>query len=129
MERFTIGRESDVTMAILGIQRYARNHGFPEHTIARLSTAVSELGNNIVKYCSGSGGDMVIDTSESDAILSVQVRDNGPGIENLKLAMQDHFSTSGTLGLGLPGVRRIVDHFNIISVPGQGTIVCIAVKR
>ena len=129
MERFAIRRESDVTMAVLGVQSYARHLGLPEHTIARLSTAVSELANNIVKYCSGCGGDVIIETTDSEAFLSVQVRDNGPGIGDLKLAMQDHYSTSGTLGLGLPGVRRIVDRFGIVSVPGEGTVVSIAVKR
>jgi serine/threonine-protein kinase RsbT len=59
----------------------------------------------------------------------VQVRDNGPGIPDLDKALTDHYSTSGTLGLGLPGVRRIVDSFSIVSEPGRGTVVTIGMDR
>ncbi len=53
--------------------------------------------------------------------IEVVTRDSGPGITNVEEAMTDHFSTSGTLGLGLPGVRRLVDEFEIETAPGEGT--------
>ena len=130
MERFIISRESDIDIAVVGVQAYARDHGFPDQAIARLTTAVSELGRNIHKYCPGGVGDVLVEAAtDIGGALTVQVRDNGPGIEDLELALQDHYSSSGTLGLGLPGVRRIVDHFSIVSVPGEGTVVTIAVER
>jgi serine/threonine-protein kinase RsbT len=49
--------------------------------------------------------------------------DDGPGIQDIRQAMRDGFSTSGSLGLGLPGVRRLMDEFEVASEPGQGTIV------
>jgi len=55
----------------------------------------------------------------------VEVVDRGPGIEDLDRAMQDHYSSSGTLGLGLPGVKRLVDQFTIASGEGQGTRVTV----
>ena len=130
MERFTIGCESDIAIAVVGVQAYARDQGFPQQAIARITTAVSELGRNIVKYCPGTVGDVLVEAAtDVGGALTVQVRDNGAGMEDLELALQDHYSSSGTLGLGLPGVRRIVDHFSIVSVPGEGTVVTIAVER
>jgi serine/threonine-protein kinase RsbT len=52
-------------------------------------------------------------------------RDQGPGIRNIPQAMRDGFSTSGGLGLGLPGVKRLMDEFEIQSRPGRGTTVTV----
>jgi serine/threonine-protein kinase RsbT len=59
--------------------------------------------------------------------LSIIASDKGPGIPDIRQALRDGFSTSGSLGMGLPGVRRIMDEFEINSQPGQGTVV--AVKK
>jgi serine/threonine-protein kinase RsbT len=101
----------------------AEQPGETEH----LGTAVSELARNVCKYSLGSGGDIVVDWKQIDghSCFEVQVRDNGPGISDLDKALTDHYSTSGTLGMGLPGVRRIVDSFSIVSEIGQGTVVTI----
>lgn len=128
MDRFVVRRESDIGIAIVGIGARARELGFSPEQIDRLSTAVSELANNIVKYSSQTGGDIVVKSCEREAgriNLVIQARDNGPGIKDIDLALKDHYSSSGTLGLGLPGVRRIVDEFAIISEPGIGTVVTI----
>jgi serine/threonine-protein kinase RsbT len=53
--------------------------------------------------------------------IEVIVEDRGPGIADIELAMKENVSTGGTLGLGLPGTRRLVDEFDIESQPGQGT--------
>jgi serine/threonine-protein kinase RsbT len=86
-------------------------------------TAVSELGRNILMYA-GEGEVVVttIDGSERRGIVVV-ARDQGPGIHDLQKAMLDGYSTSGSLGLGLPGVRRLMDEFAIESAPGRGTTV------
>ena len=57
--------------------------------------------------------------------VRVTFTDAGPGIADVAQAMQDGYSSSGSLGLGLPGARRLVDEFNLHSVPGQGTTVTI----
>jgi serine/threonine-protein kinase RsbT len=68
---------------------------------------------------------MMLIEDDSAGWVQVEVIDKGPGIDNLDLAMADNYSSSGTLGLGLPGVRRLVDHFDIRSTPGEGTRVCV----
>ena len=132
IERVPIIRDEDVTTAVVAAQAFARSCGFQGDAIHRLGTAVSELARNICKYCRHTGGDMLIhqeQTSGGRTCVVVQVRDNGPGIANLDQAMQDHYSSSGTLGLGLPGVKRMVDRFSILTEPGQGTVVTIALER
>lgn len=66
--------------------------------------------------------------SGHDGMLFVIARDEGPGIPDLKAAMRPGFSTSGSLGLGLPGVRRIADHFEIVS-NSHGTTVTLGKRR
>jgi serine/threonine-protein kinase RsbT len=132
LERVAINRDEDVTTAVVVVQAHARELGFGNDAIQRLGTAVSELARNIRKYCQASGGDVLIDLEEREegqVRFMVQVRDNGPGIRDLETALRDHYSSSGTLGLGLPGVRRMVDAFSIISEPGKGTVVTIGMDR
>lgn len=131
MERFIIRRETDVGIAVVATQARARELGFNRSDIDRLATAVSELARNIIKYAPDQGGDIVLtDQSGVKGLrLSVEARDNGPGIADLEAALQEHFSTSGSLGLGLPGVKRLMDEFSIVSIPGRGTVVSIALVR
>jgi serine/threonine-protein kinase RsbT len=128
MNRFLLRRETDVGIAIVGVGARARELGFSPDKIERLSTAVSELANNIIKYSPKFGGDIVVRDCKNvngRPRLIIQARDNGPGIKNIELALKEHYSSSGTLGLGLPSVRRIVDSFNIVSIPDEGTVVTI----
>lgn len=131
VERFVIQRESDIGIAIVGVQAVARKLGFSDRQIERLGTAISELARNIIRYSQPNGGDiLVLQKSQGSCLeLTIQARDNGPGIGNIEVAMTDTFSTGGGLGLGLPGVKRIVDGFGIESVPGQGTVVTISMLR
>jgi hypothetical protein len=57
--------------------------------------------------------------------IEVLVRDRGPGIQDLKKALEDHYSSGGTLGLGLPGVKRMMDDFDIDTAPTRGTTVTV----
>jgi serine/threonine-protein kinase RsbT len=91
----------------------------------KVITAASELARNALEY--GKGGEAVFELV-SDGIrkgIRIHFRDHGPGIENLDLALTDHFSTGGGLGLGLSGAKRLVDEFEIDSKPGEGTRVTI----
>ena len=87
-----------------------------------LATAISEVARNITTYAKR--GEVVLDVIKDDngrRGIRVIARDEGPGIENLELALQDGYTSGTGLGLGLPGARRLVHHFEIETAPGQGT--------
>ena len=88
-----------------------------------IATAISELARNIVLYAGR--GEIHLEIIEDGDKQGVQViaADSGPGISNVEQAMQDGYSTSGSLGLGLPGVRRLMDEMKIQSEVGKGTTV------
>jgi serine/threonine-protein kinase RsbT len=91
----------------------------------KLITAASELARNALEY--GKGGEALFEVINDGARqgLRIHFRDQGPGIEDLALALTDHYSTGGGLGLGLSGAKRLVDEFEIDSKPGEGTRVTI----
>src|SRR6266436_3313375 len=86
-------------------------------------TAISELARNIVRYATR--GEVILRVIENETTLGIEVVavDKGPGIRDVALAMVDGYSTSGSLGLGLAGVSRLMDDFEIKSASGRGTIV------
>ena len=91
----------------------------------KLITAASELGRNMLKY--GKGGETLIEivTRGRDNGVRLTFKDKGPGIADLSLAMKDGYSTGKSLGLGLPGAKRLVNEFDIKSEPGKGTTVVV----
>jgi serine/threonine-protein kinase RsbT len=93
--------------------------GFSMSQATMIATAISELARNIVTYASP--GEILL-RADNDLGLVIVARDNGPGIVNVQAALQPGFSTAGGLGLGLPGVRRIADSFDIQSGPDGTTI-------
>jgi len=120
-ERFFITNEMDVKMAVMRAGKMDIMSDASEVDCSLVATIVSELGSNIAKYA-GRGYVSVGRIERSDGVhIEVTAEDSGPGIGDIAQAMQDHFSTGGTLGLGLPGVRRMADEFSIASQPGQGT--------
>jgi serine/threonine-protein kinase RsbT len=87
-----------------------------------LATAISEVARNITTYAKRGEVELSVVKDENGREgIRVIARDQGPGIENLELALQDGYTSGGGLGLGLPGARRLVDDFNIETAPGQGT--------
>jgi anti-sigma regulatory factor (Ser/Thr protein kinase) len=115
----------DVTQAVLAAKDFARRLQFNEVESRAIGTAVSELATNILKYAK-QGQVTIREVREGERIgFEAVATDRGPGIEDVQKALQDHFSSSGTLGLGLPGVRRLMDDFDIRSVAGEGTAVTI----
>jgi serine/threonine-protein kinase RsbT len=89
-----------------------------------LATAISEVARNITTYAKRGEVELSVVKDEAGREgIQVIARDQGPGIENLDLALQDGYTSGGGLGLGLPGARRLVDDFNIETAPGQGTTV------
>jgi serine/threonine-protein kinase RsbT len=116
-----IQSEMDVRRAVLESTRYSQQIGFEETSSRMIATAVSELVRNILKYA-GSGKFRLCQVEKpSGRGIEIEVSDHGPGIADIDAAMSDHFSSSGTLGLGLPGVKRMMDEFSLESAPGQGT--------
>ena len=116
-----IRSEMDVKRIVLEATQYSRDAGFDE-TLSRLvATAVSELARNILKYASSGEIRMRRVAGSRGRGVEIEAVDRGPGIANPEEAMRDNFSTGGTLGLGLPGVRRMMDEFSLESTPGEGT--------
>lgn len=117
--------ESDVPHAVLSATDFARSVGFSDTESRSLATVVSELATNILKYAHSGSVAMEEVEARYRRGIQVTVSDRGPGIENVQQALQDNYSSSGTLGLGLPGVRRMVDEFDIESTVGVGTRVVV----
>lgn len=100
--------------------------GFSLIEQTKMVTAASELARNTLRY--GGGGEAnVIRRHEGDRTgVELHFIDNGPGIEDLELAMTDGYTSGGGLGLGLSGAKRLADEFHIDTAPGNGTTVKIA---
>ena len=118
--RIPIRSESDVITAVMRATEYGRDCGCSEFHCRLVATAVSELARNIVKYAENGSVRMREVRSPGRRGIEVVVEDTGPGIADVNKAMQDSYSTSGTLGLGLPGVKRMMDEFELESEPGKG---------
>ncbi|MGH9505781.1 MAG: anti-sigma regulatory factor [Terriglobales bacterium] len=124
-ERVTVHSDADVVIARQRGREIASLLGFSASDLALIATAISELARNIVLYA-GTGEIEIgrVDQKDNQGI-EIVARDQGPGISNVPQAMRDGFSTSGGLGLGLPGVKRLMDDFEIDSRPGRGTKVTV----
>jgi serine/threonine-protein kinase RsbT len=117
----TIRSEIDVRHAVLESTQYSRAAGFGETPCRMIATAVSELARNILKYA-GTGEIRLREVEgKGGRGIEIEALDRGPGIADPEAAMSDHFSSGGTLGLGLPGVQRMMDEFSLDSTPGKGT--------
>jgi serine/threonine-protein kinase RsbT len=117
--------ERDIVVARQKGRALATKLGFSLGNATLIATAISELARNIISYA---GDGMIamnaIYDSKREGLLIV-ASDEGPGISDIPLALRDGFSTSGSLGIGLPGVRRLMDEFAIDSEPGHGTIITV----
>ena len=123
--RVSIDRDVDIVSARQKGRELASHCGFPSTDLAVVATAISELARNIVRYAVR--GEIILRLIDDNGRRGVEVvaADDGPGIPDVALAMQDGYSTSGSLGLGLPGVRRLMDEFEITSDFGKGTTVTV----
>jgi RNA polymerase sigma factor (sigma-70 family) len=121
--RVSIDRDADVVSARQLVRETAARLGLSATDQTLVATAVSEIARNIVKFAER--GDMVITTVEQDgrAGINIVARDVGPGIPNLTEAPGDGYSTYHGLGLGLPGARRLMDQFDVVTEVGKGTTV------
>ena len=115
--------EWDIVAARQIGRNVAKEIGFGTVDQARITTVISELARNIYLYARA--GEIVIERLEDAAKtgISIIATDKGPGIDDVRKVMEDGYSTSGGLGAGLPGVRRLMDHIEIQSSVGKGTTV------
>lgn len=116
-----IQTEWDIVAARQLGRNVAKELGFGTVDQARITTAISELARNIFIYAHE--GRVCIEKiyEKGHEGLRIVAVDNGPGIRDIRLAMEDGFTTSGGLGAGLPGVKRLMDEFHIISSQETGT--------
>jgi serine/threonine-protein kinase RsbT len=121
--RVPINTDQDIVLARQQGKALAATAGFSAVDSTLIATAISELARNIVSYAKK--GEIVLQglTGPGRRGIVVIASDNGPGIADIRLALRDGYSTSGSLGLGLPGVRRLMDEFEIATTLGRGTVV------
>jgi serine/threonine-protein kinase RsbT len=121
--RVPIDGELDILSARRSGRELATALGFDAVSQTLIATAISELGRNILKYA-GHGAILLREAARNGARgVTVVATDEGPGIADLALAMTDGFSTGRSLGLGLPGTKRLMDDFDLVSEVGSGTVV------
>ena len=121
--RVSIQREADIVLARQAGRQLAAQLGFSMTDQTLIATAISEVARNIVVYAQQ--GEIVLVRAQDGTRIGIQVIaiDEGPGIDNKDLAMRDGYSTKNSLGLGLPGARRLMDDFALESEIGRGTTV------
>jgi serine/threonine-protein kinase RsbT len=120
-----IRSDADIVLARQRGRALAADIGFTATDATLIATAISELARNIVTYAQ-QGEVMMhsVETTQTKGIVII-ARDSGPGIRSIPDALRDGYSTSGGLGLGLPGVKRLMDEFAIESEPRRSTTVTV----
>lgn len=118
-----ISHDGDIIAARQKGRDLASQIGFSGSDLTIIATAISEIARNIVSYARQGEISLAIAEKSGKRGLVVVASDQGPGIANIEQAMRDGFSTGKSLGLGLPGARRLMDEFEIVSTVGQGTTV------
>lgn len=115
--------DNDVLKARQEGKALAATLRFSASELTTIATAISEIARNTVLYARG--GKIMLDIIQQGGKRGVQViaKDQGPGIPDLALAMQDGYTTSHGLGIGLPGSKRLMDEFEIESELGLGTTI------
>jgi serine/threonine-protein kinase RsbT len=118
-----IEHEMDIVTARQKGRELAASRGFSSTDQTLVATAISEVARNIVVYAHR--GEIILALLEEQGRrgLMIVARDQGPGIQDLALAMRDGYSTGKSLGMGLPGAKRLMDEFDLASVVGEGTTV------
>lgn len=118
---FPISDYVDLRIAVSKLQKIPFLASASELDRSLVITIFTELGTNIVKYAGYGRIDVSLVEVKDGKGVEICAQDDGPGISDVELAMQDHYSTGNSLGLGLPGVQRMADKFEIVSRPGCGT--------
>lgn len=125
--RFHIGEPSEIATARRAACNLARLLGFSEISIGEIAIVVTEAGTNIAKYA-GTGEILLRKAVRYDGAVGIEILalDKGPGITLLTSRMQDGNSTGGSYGIGLGTMKRLADQFDIYTLVGQGTVICMS---
>jgi serine/threonine-protein kinase RsbT len=120
--RIRMTSDADIVKARQAAREMAARVGFARTDLTLIATAVSEVARNIVRFADS--GEIVVELLDRPRRgVQVVARDTGPGIDDVEQALEDGYSTYHGLGLGLPGARRLMDEFAIVSERGRGTTV------
>jgi serine/threonine-protein kinase RsbT len=118
-----IRADADVLIARQKARELAKPLNFSASDLTLIATAISEVARNIVTYAKHGQIVLGIVTRGRRRGIRVVAQDEGPGIPDIARAMEDGYSTSSSLGLGLPGSKRLMDEFDVVSTVGKGTTV------
>ncbi len=122
-ERIAIESDADVVTARQRARALAVGLEMPSTDQTLLATAISEIARNITTYAQRGEVEVSVVAAGRRRGVRVVASDEGPGIADLELALRDGYTSGVGLGMGLPGTRRLVDEFDIVSAPGEGTTV------
>lgn len=121
--RIPVSSDLDIVSARQRGRALAEEIGFSGSHLTLIATAISEVARNIVSYAGN--GEIVLQPTDDGRRTGILIvaKDNGPGIADIDAAIRDGFSTARSLGIGLPGAKRLMDEFEIVSELGKGTTV------
>jgi serine/threonine-protein kinase RsbT len=124
-DAMAVRSDGDVVLARQAVRKWAVEAGFTLVDQTKIVTAASELARNTVLY--GNGGTMRLELLQDGSRRGLRLvfEDNGPGIPDVRLALQDGYTTGTGLGIGLGGARRLVNEFDLVSKVGEGTKVTV----
>lgn len=125
-ERFPVKTQQDVVVVRQRVRAFALEAGFSILDQTKVITAASELARNIIDY--GGGGEVklaLVKNEREKPGVQLIFEDQGPGIENVDLALTDGFTTGGGLGMGLSGSKRLMSEFSLETEKGKGTRVTV----
>jgi signal transduction histidine kinase/CheY-like chemotaxis protein len=129
----TIEAESDVVNVRQRARRIAELLGFERQDQTRIATAVSEVARNAFVYAGEGRAEFLVEAKQSPQVFHIRISDKGKGIANLQAVLDGHYRSQSGMGRGLVGARRLMDRFNIVSKPEEGTVVdlgqCLSPKR
>ncbi|MBC76774.1 MAG: hypothetical protein CME64_12235 [Halobacteriovoraceae bacterium] len=114
--------EKDIMGLVNCVFELGKRYELESVDLCKSATAISELATNLVKYAKNGSMTVHLSKSDSDFLLSIESKDDGPGIEDIELAMSENFSSGKSLGVGLPAVKRLTDTFEIES-SSEGTLI------
>lgn len=123
--RVPVASDIDIVSARQQGRALAMQLGFSSSDATMVATAISELARNIVLYAKRGEIVLAAVVNSEHRGLAITAYDNGDGIADIRQALQDGYSTSGRMGVGLPGVKRLMDEFEISSTVGKGTVVSV----
>ena len=121
--RVSIASDKDVVQARQSGRELAARAGFSSGDQTVIAAAISEIARNVLMYARQGEIHISVVLNGDHSGVMIVARDQGPGIPDIERALRDGYSTSGGLGLGLPGAKRLMDDFEIVSASHQGTTV------